>query len=229
MDTKIKIYLVIALAILLPVLFTSKCTKNNDYKIPITLNFVYPITIYPATDSIYIGDTLWITFEINDSLYDNFTKKTYYLPNYDFKTYFSTEKISDLTKNLSEQEYATNKFNTYSVVGNIQIGGAFSIDFTPIYENHLYRFLGAIIPKDTGVYAIRVQNMSFGNRLPTTQLDLGKDKKGHQLLAEIGFINSLINNKNTNYNIFLQHCKSGNTSDPKEWKEENMTYTFVVK
>ena len=227
MDINVRKEKILAIAVLLSIILS--CCKKNDYKIIQTLNFLYPITIYPTSDTIVKGDTLWITLDIADSLYDNLTNKKYYLPNYNFYTYFFVAKINDKIKNLSEQEYASEKFTVHSITGNIIKTGAFSIDFTPVYENHRYKLMGGIIPNDTGVFSIRTQNLTFGDKIPISKLDLGKDINGHQLIAGIGLINSLINEKNTHYDLFLKYCKSGNTTDLNEWKEENTTYTFVVK
>ncbi len=152
------------------------------------------------------------------------------MPNCNFQDYFSIRKLVDGNKTLSNQEDAADKFATHSVIGNIQIGGAFSIDFIPIYKNHRYKLFGVVVPRDTGVFVLRGQNFNFGHRIP--QLDLGKDKDGHQLLATFGFTSYLINNGNTHYNIFLQHCKHDSSQDnfnPVLWTEDKFAYTFVVK
>ena len=226
MDIKIKKFTIILLAAMLPIILNC-CGKNNNYKIKKHVGFLYPISITPIKDTINVGDTLWINVDISDSLYDIGTQKKYYVPNCNFKDYFSVERLIDKTKTIAEQEYAADKFNTYSTIGNISIGGAFAIDFIPIYENNRYRLSGALIAKDTGVFAVRAQNLSFEEPIP--QIDLGKDEDGHQLLAIFGFTAYNINNGNTHYNIFRQHCKPENNYNPVEWTEDKFAYTFVVK
>ena len=77
------------------------------------------------------------------------------------------------------------------------------MDFTPIYENHRYKLNGFIITRDTGVFLYLGVKISVSATV--FQINLGKNKDGHQLLALFGATACLINNGNTHYSIFLQH------------------------
>lgn len=226
MATKINKYILLSAVIVLTLMFSCNCTKN-EYNLPVYMGLLYPISITPANDTIQVGDTLWVNIDISDTLFDIGTQKKYYLPNCNFLDYLSVKRLSNNTKDVGGQEYANDKFYSKGIIGTMKNTGAFSIDFTPIYENHRYKLNGFIITRDTGVFVFRCQNFSFGNRIP--QINLGKNKDGHQLLALFGATAYLINNGNTHYSIFLQHCKQENTLNPTEWTEDKFAYTFVVK
>ena len=67
-------YSIIVMVALLPLLFNC-CGKNNDYKLPVYLGFLYPINITPTNDTLHVVDTLWINTDMSDSLYDIGTQK----------------------------------------------------------------------------------------------------------------------------------------------------------
>lgn len=215
------------------ILISCSCGKDNIVRYETWVNFLYPVTITPNSDTINVGDTLWIYVNFPDSIYDNTNSRKFYLPNFDFQNYMSVEKLIDKTKTYANQQYAASKFNTFNQVGNISIGGAFAIDFQPVYQNNHYVFKGAIIPKDTGVYCLVFTNLSYEQRL-TEILGMEQVKllapDANNFNIKLDFIDYKINNSNTHYNIFTQHCKSGNDSPANlYWKEENYIYTFVVK
>lgn len=215
------------------ILISCSCGKEKIIRYETWVNFLYPVTITPGTDSINVGDTLWIEVNLPDSIYDNTNKRKFYLPNFHFQSYMSVEKLIDYTKNYGDQQYAASKFNTFNEVGSISVGGAFAMDFIPLYQSNHYIFKGAIIPKDTGVYCLVFTNLSYEQRL-TEILGMEQIKPlapdANNYAIKLDFIDYKINNGNTHYNIFTQHCKSNNDAPSNMyWKEENYIYTFVVR
>ncbi|HNC65276.1 MAG TPA: hypothetical protein PKG70_12625 [Chitinophagales bacterium] len=235
MDTKKslkKIINLISMAVT-AILISCSCGKDNIIRYETRLNFLYPVSITPNSDTINVGDTLWIDVNLPDSIYDNTNNRKFYLPSFDFQSYMSVRKLVDKTIDYGDQQYAASKFNTFNQVGNISIGGAFAIDYLPVYQNNHYVFKGAIIPKDTGVYCLVFTNLSYEQRL-TDFLGLEQIKSlapnANRFNILLDFIDFKINNGNTHYNIFTQHCKSNNDAPSNlYWKEENYIYTFVVK
>ena len=168
-----------------------------------------------------------------DSIYDNTNSRKFYLPSFNFQSYMSVRKLVDNTANWSFQLNSSNNFNTKNNIGSIYKTTSSSIDFQPVYQNNHYVFKGAIIPKDNGVYCLVFTNFSYEQRL-TEILGLEQIKPlapdANNFSIKLDFIDYKINNGNTHYNIFTQHCKSNNDAPSNlYWKEENYIYTFVVK
>ncbi len=215
------------------ILISCSCGKDNIVRYETWVNFLYPVTITPNSDTIKVGDTLWIDVNLPDSIYDNTNSRKFYLPNFDFQSYMSVRKLIDITSNWSFQLNSSNNFNTNNSIGNLYKTTSSSIDFEPVYQNNHYVFKGAIIPKDTGVYCLVFTNLSYEQRL-TEILGMEQIKplapEANNFNIKLDFIDFKINNGNTHYNIFTQHCKSNNDAPSNMyWKEENYIYTFVVK
>ena len=235
MDTKNsskKIINLISMAVT-AILISCSCGKDNIVRYETWINFLYPVSITPNTDTINVGDTLWIEVNLPDSIYDNTNSRKFYLPSFNFQSYMSVRKLVDNTANWSFQLNSSNNFNTKNNIGSIYKTTSSSIDFQPVYQNNHYVFKGAIIPKDTGVYCLVFTNLSYEQRL-TDFLGLEQIKSlapnANRFNILLDFIDFKINNGNTHYNIFTQHCKSNNDAPSNlYWKEENYIYTFVVK
>jgi len=235
MDTKNsskKIINLISMAVT-AILISCSCGKDNIVRYETWINFLYPVSITPNTDTINVGDTLWIEVNLPDSIYDNTNSRKFYLPSFDFQSYMSVRKLVDNTANWSFQLNSSNNFNTKNNIGSIYKTTSSSIDFQPVYQNNHYVFKGAIIPKDNGVYCLVFTNFSYEQRL-TEILGLEQIKPlapdANNFSIKLDFIDYKINNGNTHYNIFTQHCKSNNDAPSNlYWKEENYIYTFVVK
>ena len=215
------------------ILISCSCGKDNIVRYETWINFLYPVSITPNTDTINVGDTLWIEVNLPDSIYDNTNSRKFYLPSFNFQSYMSVRKLVDNTANWSFQLNSSNNFNTKNNIGSIYKTTSSSIDFQPVYQNNHYVFKGAIIPKDTGVYCLVFTNLSYEQRL-TDFLGLEQIKSlapnANRFNILLDFIDFKINNGNTHYNIFTQHCKSNNDAPSNlYWKEENYIYTFVVK
>lgn len=235
MDTKKsskKIINLISMAVT-AILISCSCGKDNIVRYETWINFLYPVSITPNTDTINVGDTLWIEVNLPDSIYDNTNSRKFYLPSFNFQSYMSVRKLVDNTANWSFQLNSSNNFNTKNNIGSIYKTTSSSIDFQPVYQNNHYVFKGAIIPKDNGVYCLVFTNFSYEQRL-TEILGLEQIKPlapdANNFSIKLDFIDYKINNGNTHYNIFTQHCKSNNDAPSNlYWKEENYIYTFVVK
>ncbi|MFN8262183.1 MAG: hypothetical protein U0T07_01505 [Chitinophagales bacterium] len=215
------------------ILISCSCGKDNIVRYETWINFLYPVSITPNTDTINVGDTLWIEVNLPDSIYDNTNSRKFYLPSFNFQSYMSVRKLVDNTANWSFQLNSSNNFNTKNNIGSIYKTTSSSIDFQPVYQNNHYVFKGAIIPKDNGVYCLVFTNFSYEQRL-TEILGLEQIKPlapdANNFSIKLDFIDYKINNGNTHYNIFTQHCKSNNDAPSNlYWKEENYIYTFVVK
>ena len=235
MDTKNsskKIINLISMAVT-AILISCSCGKDDIVRYETWINFLYPVSITPNTDTINVGDTLWIEVNLPDSIYDNTNSRKFYLPSFNFQSYMSVRKLVDNTANWSFQLNSSNNFNTKNNIGSIYKTTSSSIDFQPVYQNNHYVFKGAIIPKDNGVYCLVFTNFSYEQRL-TEILGLEQIKPlapdANNFSIKLDFIDYKINNGNTHYNIFTQHCKSNNDAPSNlYWKEENYIYTFVVK
>ncbi|HNO03116.1 MAG TPA: hypothetical protein PKM90_09725, partial [Chitinophagales bacterium] len=130
------------------ILISCSCGKDNIVRYETWINFLYPVSITPNTDTINVGDTLWIEVNLPDSIYDNTNSRKFYLPSFNFQSYMSVRKLVDNTANWSFQLNSSNNFNTKNNIGSIYKTTSSSIDFQPVYQNNHYVFKGAIIPKD---------------------------------------------------------------------------------
>lgn len=215
------------------ILISCSCGKDNIIRYETWVNFLYPVSITPNSDSVNVGDTLWIVVNLPDSIYDNTNIRKFYLPSFDFQSYMSVNKLVNNTHTWGSQLPSSGSFNTTNNTGNIYRVTSSSIDFQPVYQNNHYVFKGAIIPKEVGVYCLVFINLSYEQRL-TEILGIEQVKplapEANNFAIKLDFIDYKINNGNTHYNIFTQHCKSNNDAGSNMyWKEDNYIYTFVVK
>ncbi len=198
----------------------SSCTKK-DCQFGGAYQFEIPATLSPAKTTYRIGDTISISSQFSDQVYEAITDKTYSLYNFRFYPIFKIDEISD---SIIDQTALNNfeviidtikyKFNKFI----FSSGPAVAYDGEYLYENEEYSLSYKLIPKTTGFYSF-FQSTLIG--------DIGDEEQDFPEKCRNKGINirTILNNR-ANNNINLAR------NSPNEWyntrifhkHEERFTY-----
>jgi hypothetical protein len=171
------------------------------------ITFIIPTTIEPKDSLITIGDTLWISVNVSDSLYDYHTKKRYKFPGLSFgQTSIVFNKLVDNTQNLSFQSSAAQFFHFIDPHNQIDFLGDRFVDVVFRYDAQLetYNLLIGIIPQHVGVYCLWF--LSASDLRYAGVVDLGKSSNGARIIPVYNYIYFPINEGENNYELFKKHC-----------------------
>ncbi|HET8686459.1 MAG TPA: hypothetical protein VFM18_07320, partial [Methanosarcina sp.] len=88
----------------LVVLLMGNCNKEKiKHYEDVFFQFNMPFTVAPGHELIHVGDTLTISACISDSLFDLFSNKRYYLPDFPIPVLWGIKEPGDSTKNFTLQ------------------------------------------------------------------------------------------------------------------------------
>ena len=137
--------------ILIICLFAMSCEPFFEKPCRQDFLFEIPVSVYPNSDTLHIGDTLWIEMSFSDELVDLNTEQTYQLENFQFYTETHIGRI-DSTVLIN----AVSLFEHHSEIGQITYmdfgGGAFGgINYD--YQNNTYRLKAGLICLKKGTYS----------------------------------------------------------------------------
>lgn len=207
---------------------TTKCGKNDLTILRINYRFRHPINITPTNDTVSVGDTLWLSCNFSDSLYDYNSNKNLYVPNYDFKSYMRIAKIGDKTKDIVDSPGGVLDFTIIPYIGSLSGISDKSTNINILNENGYNKCEYALIPKHTGVYCIFFFNNSYESVISQIpDIIYSKNKLG-RAFADIAYYK--INNGNTHFNVYKENTKIVSTDVNNPLLEEIETrYTFIVR
>lgn len=206
----------------------SSCGKDTDIYEEVFFEFVVPITVTPAADTVLVGQELTITCNFSDSLFDYLGRKNYYLPNFNWNSFVMLQKISDKTKPIVAQMPALNKFEIQNIIGGFtNISSSFA-DFTIIYEAGQYKFQAKIKPGEKGTYHLRMFYDAGRGFTPLPQ-SFAPNEPGRKRFPVIQRVRHTFNETDTHYEIYLQNSLQLTDSNGSTTFDRDTGYTFVVK
>ena len=187
---------------------------------------ILPFTVYPAKDTIRIGDTLWVRSDITTDIKDYISGNTYQYKNFDFILGFALTQYTDTSGGFTLKD-AARKFTVGAKVGEIRwLKTIHTIYFD--YKDNKYNLLGYVVPKDTGHYAIGIYSFITGGRF-SYKIKVTDTKCDEYF----NFIGSQFNQGNVNKRLldhwFHYPIPPGTLDKYKEWSFVNSSYYFYVK
>ena len=200
--------------------------------------FYYPIlsfNMFPANrDTINVGDTLWLRSDTKSVLNDWWDNETRQYINFNFIMNICARKIVDTTVHKYGYVEAIDKFDVGTKLGTLRQINNTSYRLTLLYENEQYKFLGYIIPKDTGLYAFDIPtdlitSGTLGS--PFKKIEI-TDTKCEELLRRVMIqINNGVTKKyllDGKYKFFYSPL-SASSNKIQSWCYQNSSYYFYVK
>ncbi|MCX7638101.1 MAG: hypothetical protein N2044_09690 [Cyclobacteriaceae bacterium] len=205
----------------------ARCEDDKDL-IHVFMIFEIPVTVQPPSETIKVGDTLWLEGHFPDTLKDIHTGNFYQLKNFDFKSKICINRLLNNQLYLSQQQPAFGEFNyvggtnqTSSVCGNFLIN----------YLSNSYSYKVGFIPLKTGIFNIFINRPITLDGMPENRIDLesyidlGYTADGRKRIPVYEAFKFIINNGNTNFDLYQQYCKPGIDVVPSE---ELGSFTFRV-
>jgi hypothetical protein len=207
----------------------SSCKKDKDKWEEVLFEFEIPLSITPDTDTIAVGQELTLTANFRDSLFDFYSQKKYYLPNFDLQTVAVIQKLSNSNLSVLEQPGAVSKFTLTNKIGGFSNLSTTFADVNYVYENNHYKLTVSIIPKEAGVFIIRFYHSTGGAGSTKLPQELAPNEPGVKRFPVMRHTRYIFNAGNTHFNIYKDNCKTGDPNEATNWVESKATYTFVVK
>ena len=146
------IYLISILIIF--ILNSFQCNKDDCYDTT-KKRFEIPIQITTAKkDTILLGDSIIVNIEINDTLIDLNTQKSYYMGEFDFKIETIFSKVDSAKSNTSNSHFSINttKGSIKSVTSQI-----LGLVFEKGYNKRIFKM--SIKPLKKGIYYFNFTNL----------------------------------------------------------------------
>jgi len=194
-------------------------------------DFDIPVTFEPADSVLHIGDTITITSQFPNKLFDHDSTDTFVFDSINFYTACGINKID--TFNNSKANFST--FDLFNIIvdkekynykkGNI----SFSIDY--VYDGERYLLQFKIVPKYKGVYYFTFFSL-LNVRLDLKSEEIYSEKTGcttEHWHPGISVNNGIGNNKEF---LKLSPLKSFNTTVYNDWYKNNYihgTHMFKVE
>lgn len=209
--------------------------ENPEY---VSMIFVLPISITPATEQLVLGDTLWISGSFPDTLQEYYSKKYYKLSDFNFKSKICLDKLINNSLYLSEQPGAVENFDVINEIGNLSNQGSSCGAVNFEYQSKKYHYKIGLVTKSTGVFSIFFLMPVDLHGLPEEQIDLkpvinlGETSDGRKRIPVYEAFFFLVNDGQTNFDLFTQNCRAGSLETPEDFKnvfaEQKGTFTFRV-
>jgi hypothetical protein len=197
------------------------------------LIFVLPMNILPDNSEVIIGDTLWVTAAIPDSVYEFNTKKRYKLHDTLFVGgVITVMKLVDKNLSFAEQLGAAGDFDLIEEKGAIVDPSTTFVGFKFLYDGFGIENLKiGFRPKRTGVYCFQFLR-PYPNKFIDKYVNLGRDSNGAVIRPVYEGLYFTINmDGNNNYDLFADHCRAlyyDNLDSVGYYREFKGTFTFRV-
>jgi hypothetical protein len=214
-----------------------RCDQEKDPEF-VFMIFVLPISIELSSEEIILGDTLWISGGFPDTLQEYYSKKYYKLSDFNFKSKICLDKLINSDLYLSQQPGATSDFNIINELGSFSGLGSSCGTFDFQYQFEMYHYKIGLVTKSTGVFSAFFLWPIDLHGLPEEQvdlrpvIDLGKTSDGRNRIPVYEAFFFLINDGQTNFELFVQNCRAGSLENPEDFKnvfaEQKGTFTFRV-
>jgi hypothetical protein len=205
----------------------NSCQKDKDRREEVEFEFVIPMSMAPGNDTVAVGQTLTLSADFSDSLYDALSQKKYHLPNFNFKTVAVIKRLSN--NNVQYPEQGGGSFEFTNVLGALSNIGSSFADVNYVYQNRMYMLNVNIKCNQPGVYGISFFNSTGTRSFTDLPQWLAPNEPGLLRFPIIRQTRYVFNDGNTHFNIYKQHCKPADPNEATNWVESKSTYTFVVK
>jgi hypothetical protein len=220
-----------ALLLILIVLTTTtcfRCDPEQDWE-GLDVRFVLSFSIQPSSETVRVGDTLWLTAQMDDEIPEYTSGRKYKLVDFDFNCNIGFFELTGRELGLSQQPGAAERFTIANKVGSIDnIRDTFA-DLNLVYQNQQYVCRIGIVPTNAGVYSI---NFLFPRGLDFSGIDFGYSENGKRFRPYYALMYYVINNGTANnVDLMRAHCKLGSDLDPETgivFYEQKGTFTFRV-
>jgi len=215
------------------ILISARCEDEKPFASQ-NLTLVLPISVQPANALISKGDTLWISANISDSLYEYHSKKKYKLANFNFgQTSLVIRKLVDINKLFGDQPGAGSAFIIFVEKGSITFQGDTFVDYNFFYNQitKSYQLKIALVPQEIGIFCIA--SLSPKDLNYQGILDLGRSNEGATIIPVYEDLFFPVNNGENNFDLFKQHCRDNSASVPNDYRGiyyiQKGSFTFEVK
>lgn len=192
----------------------SDCPRVVNYK------FQIPLTLNPAQDSFFIGDTIWISSVFSEELLDLNSNKSYPLEDFKFYTEFTFAQID-----ISPFEDANSQFEIIPLEGEAKLVSLYNSSYIEIhytYQDEMYQANFGFIPKKSGLFNF-VASSSIGFFDLDREIDLSPCK-----YEQVEFIYKMNDGINNNYEYIALSPDSLIKTTTKEIYDEYAQYGFYV-
>jgi hypothetical protein len=190
---------------------------------------IMPVSITPVKDTFNVNDTLIFEIDIPETLRDSLSGQLVTCKNFNFSSFFDFHRLVNPNNNLGQQPNNGSDYVTINTgVGTIQSPPSSSFaNWNLQYIGNRYKIKAKIVVKQSGVMAI---TLIYSSPQQSESATMGKNNAGETIYASFDKIKYFINNGQTNFHIYKQHCKpSPAYTDEQNWLENTGTFTFVVR
>jgi len=218
----------IIIAIIGLILVGASCEKYHPEDIRIVWP-IMPVSITPMKDTFNVNDTLAFEIDIPETLRDSLSGQLITCKNFNFSSFLDFHKLVYPDKNLGQQPSNGSDYTTINTgVGTIQSPPSASFaNWNLQYSGIRYRIKAKLIVKQIGIMAI---TPIYSSPQQTQSATMGTNGNGETIYASFDKIKYFINNGQTNFHIYKQHCKPSSAyTDEQNWLENTGTFTFVVR
>jgi hypothetical protein len=214
------------------------CKKEEVPPEFVRMIFEIPLSITPIKDTVHLGDTLWLEASFPDTIRDHNSGKYYKVPpSFDFRTGVFFKKMIYNDKNISEQPGFAKSYKVLNKIAGIKNLQTTSGDLEFAHNGGKYSLKVGIIPNHKGVASV-----SFGTGWQVGRvyrgdpdisfISLDKPPSGGKRIPVLDNIYYIINEGDTNFDLFQKHCVAASLQHPIEsniYYEQKGTYTFVIE
>ena len=187
-----------------------------------------PFNIDPGEEKVHVGDTITISATISDSLLDLFSNKKYYLPDFNIPVLWGIREPGDTSKNIVSQPAVNYKFQFLFDSGYGNVSSNTYANLLPRSEGGFYFYKCKIIPKEPGVFSIRLADLIINRQLPQS---LAPAPRGWQRIPRVVFNRYIINGGETHFELYKDRVKVATLSGgygTGKLVESDFQYTFIV-
>ncbi len=216
------------LLLLASMLLAGSCTKYHPKDIRQVLP-IMPVSITPLKDTFNLNDTLIFEIDIPETLKDSLSGQLITFINFNFASALRFRKLVDPNKSIGDQQSNGTDYQIISTgIGTIQSPPTTTFaNFNLQYQNTRYKISSKLVVKNSGVMTISPFYLAPAQAQSAT---MGTNNNGETIYATLDQIKYFINNGQTNFHIYKQHCKEvAFPNDSDNWIENTGTFTFVVR
>lgn len=191
--------------------------------------FLLDFEINPSDSLIKKNDTLWITSEFSDNIFEYNSNSSIKISDFNFQNTIGFFRLTGKDKLLSDQPGALESFQFVNLIGSVSVPRETFANFNLSYSNGMYSCRIGLIPKSKGVYSINF--LSPANLDLTNSVILPDAPDGRKTLPAYRNIYYVINDGRTNFDLYKKHCVASSeivATPPLIFYEQKGTFTFRV-
>lgn len=222
---------VVCLVLFLIITLTSFQCQEDKERVFEPILFELEFTIAPADSIAFVGDTIWITANIPDSIRDWHTGNRYKLIDFNFDLSLVIRKLFDQQKPVGDQPGATSAFDFIIKEGTLYLFETFN-DFRMAYRDGYYLFRVGVIPKAAGVYCFNFLTPPANSIDIRQAIKLERTPDGRERIPVYDGTYVIVNDGvHTNFDLFKKHCRAISLEVPipdNIYYEQKGSFTFRV-